>query len=318
MERASSGPFVYDRCLLLSMRCASNPSTSGNSLFKLVQLPASNRQSIQIEPPPGLGSTVSAEAATPNQSFHRSSPPHVPVPTPASTSLQLTAVAEDQVLGPHASPLTVWKLAASTLEQHQLDDDHWAFAEAMAPTRNFQPQPSPLVPALVMALTNLQHMPAEQQTLQRSPAPSSPICEFDAPASEQYQLIDDEQLVERRQPIDDGQWLQVAHRATRKDVGSRTACKKTSKLSKPKIPVSLANPLPQKGKSIVPPPRLLVAGLVVSDSQRAQVSSGTKWWNSPVERLSCSQEAERVDPDLACYLWDRTLQRPKASRRGIF
>jgi hypothetical protein len=78
-----------------------------------------------------------------------------------------------------------------------------------------------------------------------------------------------------------------------------------------------ADPLPQRKSAPRPTPRMLAAGLVVGDLQ-SNAASGPRWAERPVERLAyrtCAVEAEEDDPDLACYLWNRQLNRPKVERR---
>merc|ERR1711972_17835 len=76
--------------------------------------------------------------------------------------------------------------------------------------------------------------------------------------------------------------------------------------------VQLADPLPQKGAAL-PRPRILVAGLVVDDCRNRKLARGDKF--AAMSRRSSSREPETDDPNLACHLWDRKLQRPKALRR---
>jgi len=97
------------------------------------------------------------------------------------------------------------------------------------------------------------------------------------------------------------------------------ASKKAAMGVKPGKLAKLANPLPQRNIAPRQPPRTLIAGLVYASS-KSNAASGPKWAERPVERLnlghgSCSQKAdEEEDPDLACYIWNRQLNRPKVER----
>lgn len=77
------------------------------------------------------------------------------------------------------------------------------------------------------------------------------------------------------------------------------------------------NPLPQRASASAvaraPPAQVRLAGglLASGGSENASV----KWAQRPVEKLAPAGTVvyeEEQDPELACYLWDRKAQRPKA------
>jgi hypothetical protein len=92
------------------------------------------------------------------------------------------------------------------------------------------------------------------------------------------------------------------------------------KVTKPVKQVELANPLPQRTSAKrQAAARTLIAGLVYGGVSQSNAASGPKWAERPVERLSSSsREVEEEDPDLACYLWNSSLNRPVAGRQHHF
>lgn len=78
---------------------------------------------------------------------------------------------------------------------------------------------------------------------------------------------------------------------------------KPSSKAKAAPAVNAVNPLPQRGTN-----RSALAG---GNSENAATSQ--KWLERPVEKLATSQVEEDIDPELACYVWDRKAQRPKAA-----
>jgi hypothetical protein len=97
---------------------------------------------------------------------------------------------------------------------------------------------------------------------------------------------------------------------------SHAPLKKVLETKKVSKPVELADPLPQRNAARQRAPRMLTAGLVLGGSSNSNAASGPRWAERPVERLnmgsaSCSWEAEEEDPELACYLWNRQLDRPR-------
>merc|ERR1719373_1253430 len=97
MESTSNESCVYDRCLLLSLRCSMTSPAGGKPLVQLVEMPAFHPPVKHVEPPPGLSSILSAEAVAPSRKVHRSSPPPAPVPVPVSAQRQTAPVVEQQV-----------------------------------------------------------------------------------------------------------------------------------------------------------------------------------------------------------------------------
>merc|ERR1712107_836671 len=98
-------------------------------------------------------------------------------------------------------------------------------------------------------------------------------------------------------------------------MGAKHGAKKKSK------PEVYADPLPQRNVTRRPAPRMLVAGLVVDKGNSSNAASGPRWAERPVERLNLGNtsrawEDEEHDPTLACYLWNRQLNRPRGFVRA--
>jgi len=77
-----------------------------------------------------------------------------------------------------------------------------------------------------------------------------------------------------------------------------------------------ADPLPQRSAARPPgraqAPTMLNGGLAMVSSDYGSAATGYKWAVRPVERLaSGGYYEEEEDPELARYLWDRKVQRPK-------
>lgn len=80
--------------------------------------------------------------------------------------------------------------------------------------------------------------------------------------------------------------------------------------------VEVLHPLPQRGAPPRRPPRRLAAGgLVLAELGTANPASSAKWLERPVNRITPSSEPCLEDPDLACYIWNRSLNKPMNKSR---
>jgi len=93
-----------------------------------------------------------------------------------------------------------------------------------------------------------------------------------------------------------------------KTVKSRTAARVHGKARSAEAAL---HPLPQRNARPRPPPRTCVAGY-----NPANAASGPKWAERQVDTLYWQKAEEDADPELACYVWNRHLDRPQVDRRN--